>query len=31
MNLNTLLRHGVFEDEALTAELAARIGNVGGE
>jgi predicted MFS family arabinose efflux permease len=26
MNLNTLLRHGVFEDAALTAELADRLG-----
>jgi 60 kDa SS-A/Ro ribonucleoprotein len=27
MNLNTLLRHGVFEDAALAAEVAVRLGD----
>src|SRR5205085_7884971 len=27
MNLNTLLRHGVFDDPALVAEVAARLGD----
>jgi 60 kDa SS-A/Ro ribonucleoprotein len=27
MNLNTLLRHGVFEDKALAAEVAVRLGD----